>query len=135
MSEKAIIGIDHSSMVVANTEKALEFYVNLLGLEVDSHRPELDYLGVWLNVGALQIHLLEVPNPDPVENRPQQGGRDRHLALQVRSLDEMMKRLEQAGISYSVSQSGRKALFCRDCDGNAIELIEKSCFDNQSTDQ
>ncbi len=135
MNEKPITGIDHSSMVVANTEKALEFYADLLELEVDSNRPELDYPGVWLNVGALQIHLLEVPNPDPVENRPQHGGHDRHLALRVRSLDEIIKRLDQAGISYSVSRSGRKALFCRDYDGNAIELIEKPCFDHQSIHQ
>jgi glyoxylase I family protein len=34
--------------------------------------------------------------------------------------------LEQAGIAYTLSISGRKALFCRDRDGNALEFIERA---------
>jgi len=30
--------------------------------------------------------------------------------------------LEKAGVPYSMSKSGRAALFCRDPDGNAIEF-------------
>jgi len=32
--------------------------------------------------------------------------------------------LKKAGIVYTMSISGRRALFCRDPDGNAIEIIE-----------
>ena len=118
--------IDHYSMVVADTAISLAFYTTILGLTVDDTRPDLGYPGAWLNVGSQQIHLLEVPNPDPVTGRPEHGGRDRHLALQVSDLEKVVKRLEEAGISYSKSKSGRAALFCRDPDGNAIELLEKS---------
>jgi glyoxylase I family protein len=117
--------IDHCSLIVAETGKALEFYMGILGLAVDDSRPDLGYPGAWLQVGEGQIHLLEVPNPDSVENRPAHGGRDHHLALQVTSLAELIERLEKAGIVYSKSKSGRAALFCRDFDGNAIELVEK----------
>ncbi|MBE9567906.1 MAG: VOC family protein [Proteobacteria bacterium] len=113
----------HCSMIVADTAKALDFYSGILGLEVDGSRPDLGYPGAWLNIGSGQIHLLELENPDPVEDRPEHGGRDRHLALQVNDLDEVIKRLDVAGIAYSKSKSGRQALFCRDFDGNAIELI------------
>jgi glyoxylase I family protein len=34
-----------------------------------------------------------------------------------------MERLNQAGVTYTLSQSGRRALFCRDPDGNALEFI------------
>ncbi len=117
--------IDHCSLIVADTTKALEFYVGILGLVVDVSRPDLGYPGAWLQVGNGQIHLLEVANPDFTSNRPGHGGRDHHVALQVSDLDILIQRLEQATIDYSRSKSGRAALFCRDYDGNAIELLEK----------
>jgi glyoxylase I family protein len=121
----SVKAIDHCSMIVAETAKALEFYMDILGLELDDSRPDLGYPGAWLQLANGQIHLLEVANPDPVENRPEHGGRDRHLALQVSDLTEIIQRLENVGITYSKSKSGRAALFCRDFDGNAIELVEK----------
>jgi glyoxylase I family protein len=113
-------------MIVQNTGQALKFYVGILGLEQELSRPDLDYPGAWLNVGDGQIHLLELPNPDPVTGRPQHGGRDRHLALVVTDLKNIQSLLEQAGVTYTQSKSGRKALFCRDYDGNALELIENT---------
>jgi glyoxylase I family protein len=47
------------------------------------------------------------------------------LALQVSDLSKVIQRLEASDIAYSKSKSGRAALFCRDFDGNAIELLEK----------
>ena len=120
-----VTAIDHSSLIVADTAKALEFYRDILGLEIDASRPDLGYPGAWLQIANGQIHLLEVPNPDPVDRRPEHGGRDRHLALQVSDLALVIQRLEKAGIAYSKSKSGRAALFCRDYDANAIELVEK----------
>ena len=117
--------IDHCSLIVADTEKALEFYKGILGLQCDDSRPDLGYPGAWLQIGCTQIHLLEVPNPDSIEDRPAHGGRDHHVALQVSDLDELISRLEAASMPYTKSKSGRAALFCRDFDGNAIELVEK----------
>ncbi len=118
-----IMGIHHASLLVADTARALAFYRDLLGLAVIVERPDLGFPGAWLRVGAQQIHLLELPNPDPVTGRPDHGGRDRHLALHVQDLDGLAGRLEQAGIPYSRSRSGRAALFCRDPDANALEFI------------
>ena len=115
--------LHHVSVIVADTARALEFYRDLLGLAVNSDRPDLGYPGAWLDVGAAQIHLLELPNPDPVTNRPAHGGRDRHLALAVPDFEDVLQRLEAAGVAVSRSRSGRAAAFCRDPDGNAVELI------------
>jgi glyoxylase I family protein len=117
--------LHHVSLIVANTARALEFYQGVLGLEVDQSRPDLAFPGVWLALGDRQLHLLELPNPDPVAERPQHGGRDRHTAVTVSDLDGFLRRLEQAGIPYTLSKSGRRALFCRDPDGNAWELVEQ----------
>jgi glyoxylase I family protein len=119
------LAIQHVSVIVADTARALGFYRDLLGLAVDPQRPDLGYPGAWLTVGAQQqIHLLELPNPDPVIGRPAHGGRDRHCALTVRDLAALHRRLEAAGIPCAMSRSGRRALFCRDPDGNAVELVE-----------
>lgn len=120
-----VVAIDHCSLIVENTSKALEFYIGVLALELDKSRPDLGYPGAWVCVADKQIHLLELPNPDPVKNRPSHGGRDRHLALQVSDLATVIQHLEKAKIAYTKSKSGRAALFCRDYDGNAIELLEK----------
>jgi glyoxylase I family protein len=121
----AILGMHHCSLIVSSTQESLTFYQGILGIEVDSGRPDLGYPGAWLNVGQQQIHLLELPNPDPLEGRPQHGGRDRHTALLIDDLQELVTKLDEASIAYTLSKSGRKALFCRDPDNNAIEVIEK----------
>ena len=116
--------IHHVSFIVADTVRALEFYQGVLGLEVDPSRPDLGYPGAWLKVQGQQIHLLELPNPDPHEGRPAHGGRDRHVAFAIDDLQSLLTRLNEAGVAYSLSRSGRRALFCRDPDGNALEFIE-----------
>ncbi len=118
------LAIDHVSVVVADTDRALRFYRDTLGLEVDASRPDLGYPGAWLTVGGHQVHLLQVPNPDPVTGRPEHGGRDRHLALRVADLEGLCAALEAAGYPFTRSRSGRAAVFTRDPDGNAVELIQ-----------
>lgn len=126
MAKGVIRSFDHASVLVKDTRRALEFYTGVLGLEQDHDRPDLSYPGAWLNLGeGGQIHLIELPNPDPVTGRPQHGGRDRHTALTVSSLDEVVAELDKAKLTYTLSSSGRRALFCRDYDGNTLELIEK----------
>jgi glyoxylase I family protein len=120
------IGILHSSVLVADTQIALVFYHQILGLTVSPNRPDLGYAGAWLDITPeQQIHLIELPNPDPVNNSPAHGGRDRHTALGVRDLEQIIHCLDDANIAYTLSQSGRRALFCRDPDGNAVECIEQ----------
>ena len=113
-------------MLVKDTDRALEFYTGVLGLECNHNRPALSYPGAWLDLGdGGQIHLIELPNPDPIDGRPTHGGRDRHTALTVSNLDIVIANLELARMPYTLSSSGRRALFCRDFDGNTLELIEQ----------
>ena len=118
------LALAHASVLVHDTPTALAFYCGVLDMALDTGRPDLGYPGAWLSIGAQQIHLLELPNPDPTTGRPAHGGRDRHIAVLVVDLDHLRNRLEQAGIIHTLSRSGRRALFCRDPDGNALEFIE-----------
>ena len=114
----------HASLVISDVEKSLAFYCDVLGLPKDESRPDLGFAGAWLKVGEQQIHLLAVENPDPVHGRPPHAGRDRHTAMSVKAVGLLQERLDAAGIAFTLSRSGRKALFCRDPDGNGLEFVE-----------
>ena len=113
----------HTSILVSKLDQSRGFYEGVLKLTPSASRPEMSFDGVWYEVGAQQIHLLVLPNPDPITGRPEHGGRDRHIALGVDDLEQAKHALQQAGIPFTVSRSGRPALFCRDPDGNALELV------------
>lgn len=114
----------HATVIVADLQKSLGFYCDVLGLQIDPNRPDLGYPGAWLDVGSQQIHLMQLPNPDPTTGRPEHGGRDRHTAFAVTDFVRLQNCLDEAGVTYTLSKSGRKAMFCRDPDGNALEFIQ-----------
>jgi glyoxylase I family protein len=115
----------HATFLVEDLDRARIFYENVLGLVPDGMRPEMSFPGVWYNVGIhQQIHLMQLPNPEANLQRPAHGGRDRHIALAVNNLSTLIQKLDSATVSYTVSMSGRPALFCRDPDDNALEFIE-----------
>ena len=126
MNKVNIFAIVHASFIVKNTKISLEFYRDILRLSIDMTRPDLGYPGAWLNVGGQQLHLLELPNPNPITNRPPHGGRDRHVAFSVNQLESLQNALDQYQIVYTLSKSSRKALFVRDPDGNALEFIQQT---------
>ena len=117
--------LHHASLLVSNTQESLKFYVDTLGME-QTQRPDLPFPGAWLKVGKQQIHLLELPSPDAKTGRPKHGGRDRHVAMTVADITPVKQLLDDAGVEYTLSISGRQALFCRDPDGNAIEIIAEA---------
>ena len=121
----AVLSIHHVSIIVSNTQQSVAFYQNLLDLQVNDKRPDLGFPGAWFDIAGQQIHLLEVENPDPVDNRPEHGGHDRHFAMSVDNIDEIEQRLKKLGAKYTKSRSGRAALFCRDLDGNGLEIIQQ----------
>ena len=123
-----VLKLLHSTILVKDLAKAVEFYEGLLELEGDSSRPDLGYPGRWYNLGGQQIHLMELSDPEITNDiqmlRPEHAGRDRHIAVEVDSVEILAKLLEQADIKFTMSRSGRNALFCRDPDGNGLEFVQ-----------
>ncbi|MFN2381069.1 MAG: VOC family protein [Guyparkeria sp.] len=116
-------GVDHVSLLVGDARQARDFYAEVLGL-AELPRPDLGFPGAWLSLGSGQaLHLLELPNTSEVDVRPEHGGRDRHVALRVETTVPFAGRLEAKGLAFTRSRSGRDALFFRDPDGNAVELV------------
>ncbi|MEJ2360358.1 MAG: VOC family protein [Gammaproteobacteria bacterium] len=123
MAEPQLGRILHVSVIVSDTARSLDFYQGVLGLAIDYSRPDLGYPGAWLKLGEQQLHLLQLSNPDPVTGRPAHGGRDRHVAIAVNDFAGLRRHFDELGLAYTLSKSGRPAMFIRDPDGNALELI------------
>ena len=122
-----ITGILHATFLTTDLTQSRAFYEGVLGLRPNPDRPTMSFEGVWYNVAdKQQIHLMLFPNPEAGLERPAHGGRDRHVALAVSDIAKLIARLDQAGVSYTLSRSGRRAVFCRDPDGNALEFIGNS---------
>ncbi|KAL0338930.1 UNVERIFIED_CONTAM: hypothetical protein Sangu_1415100 [Sesamum angustifolium] len=126
LEDFGVVGVHHVGILCENLERSLHFYQNILGLPINEARPhdKLPYRGAWLWVGSEMIHLMELPNPDPLTGRPEHGGRDRHACIGIRDVSKLKDILDKAGIPYTLSRSGRPAIFTRDPDANALEFTQ-----------
>mmetsp|Transcript_36571 Transcript_36571/g.90011 ORF Transcript_36571/g.90011 Transcript_36571/m.90011 type:complete len:189 (-) Transcript_36571:289-855(-) len=118
--------LQHCGVLVDDVDVAMKFYTEVLGMKDVSHlrSPKLEYPGAFLECGANQIHLMKLPSMDPREGRPEHGGRDRHVAVTIADVDVLASKLTENGVKFTMSKSGRRALFCRDPYMNAIEFVE-----------
>jgi len=115
--------IAHIALLVSDLERAAQFYEQVLDLQ-RIERAKLAFDGIWYGLeGGQEIHLMLLDNPYQDCIKPQHGGRDNHVAMQTDDLVLITARLDSYAIPYSMSKSGRAALFCRDPDGNTIELF------------
>ncbi len=150
--DQLFLGIDHTAIVVSDTERSLRFYRDLLGLRVagesENHGPEQEHLnnvfGARLRISGLRaergagIELLEYLTPR--DGRPAPGDIKANdvfhwqTVLAAREVGPSFAAVRDAGALF-VSPGpvtlkdralgfGRGALL-RDPDGHGVELIEK----------
>ena len=113
----------HASILVQDVAVARAFYEEVLGLKPSVNRSDMNFPGAWYEFGAQQIHLIGLGQGPQAINH-EHGGRDRHIALSIDDIDALKTKLDAVGAAYTLSRSGRRALFCRDPDGNALEFVE-----------
>lgn len=113
----------HASLLITDLSVSRAFYEVILGLQPNLSRPVLSTTGIWYDIGAAQLHLL-VSSATTKEKSLLYPGEDAHIALQVQDVEQLKQRLEQAKIVFTTSRSGRKAVFCRDPDGHALEFTQ-----------
>lgn len=124
MTDMKISALLHVTFLTGDLVTSRAFYEGVLGLQPNPDRPKMSFEGVWYDIAdKQQIHLMQLPSPEVGLIRPAHGGRDRHVALAVSDLSELIRRLEAKKIPYSLSKTGRLALFCRDPDENALEFL------------
>lgn len=109
------VGVHHVSVNVDDLEKAVGFYVGVLGLSVRDDRPNLPVQGIWLDAGAQQLHLVQGEAPT---------GLGQHFALLVEDLNAVATELREKGFTVGGPMPVGEALqaFVADPAGNLLEL-------------
>jgi catechol 2,3-dioxygenase-like lactoylglutathione lyase family enzyme len=152
-TDKVFMGISHTAISVSATEKSLQFYRDLLGMQI---------MGKSLNVGTEQEHLdnvfgarvrvtsvrppLQPPHVEfldyvvPSDGRPMpREAKAKDIVhwqteMVVDEIDAVVQRLREQGIrfvspavcSFTEKRLGfKKAIMALDPDGHAMLLIEK----------
>jgi catechol 2,3-dioxygenase-like lactoylglutathione lyase family enzyme len=109
---------NHVGIVVRDLEKCKWFYGEVLGLTTIP-RPPFNFPGHWYQVGPRsQLHLMvyEETIPDTM----------RHIALEVVNFEETVQELRGKRIGLiegpGKRPDGSDYLFCKDPDGNRVEI-------------
>lgn len=110
----------HMALVVSDLEKCVRFYEEVLRLET-IERPDFGFPGHWFQVGKTsQLHLMVMNETIPETMR--------HMAIEVEDFSTTIKFLEAAGIQITDGPGkrvdGSDYLFCKDPDGNLIEIVK-----------
>ncbi|WP_405160104.1 VOC family protein [Nocardia sp. NBC_01499] len=116
-----VLALHHVSINVRDIDRALRFYVDVLGLTQRTDRPDnLGVAGAWLDVGDRQVHLIEQPDVPPALGQ--------HFALLVDRLDIEVPALRAQGLTVSDPVQVGRGLqsFLSDPDGNVVELHQAS---------
>lgn len=109
-------GVDHVALNVPDVPAAVEFYTNVLGLTQNFDRPDFGFAGAWLDAGAQQVHLIELPAP------PNMG---QHFALLYDDIYVVVDYLRGLGLEVTdpvINGTKRHQAFVSDPWGNGIEL-------------
>jgi catechol 2,3-dioxygenase-like lactoylglutathione lyase family enzyme len=142
-----IIAADHTGFTVANLERSLAFWQDVLGFEL-SHRahhtgdlasevtgvPGAEILLAVLKGYGHKIELLEYRGPSDrkhVDLRPCDVG-SVHVALRVDNLDAVLNAIaafdwEAAGKPQTLKtgpNAGKRVIYVRDPDGTTIEFMQ-----------
>jgi catechol 2,3-dioxygenase-like lactoylglutathione lyase family enzyme len=151
-TDKLFLGIDHTAIVVWNTDASVKFYRDLLGMHVtgesENYGTEQEHLnnvfGAHLRITALRgasgpgIELLEYLTPH--DGRPfpsDEHASDvvhRQTVLFTQNAEDAARKLQTSRVNFVSSgvvanQTGQlgfsKAFVVRDPDGHAIEIEER----------
>ncbi len=121
-----LVKLHHVSFAIRDLERSRNFFGDVLGLD-EIARPAFRFPGAWYALGDRQLHLIEATEPEP-DVRPRVSRSD-HLALEVRDIAAVRRRLTEAGIEFREGGNldlGMEQLFCQDPDGHVIEFVHYS---------
>ena len=124
---ETITGYTHINILVDDLEAAERFYIDTLGFEIIPRPDFPGFAGAWYRVGQMQLHL------SVVEEMPDLKGGFPHIAFYIPTddFDAAIETLKSGGVPFVGEPMARedfgvpvRAAFCKDPDGNVIELTD-----------
>ena len=109
------LGVHHVSVNVSDPERSIAFYTDVLGGTVRTDRPDFNFGGAWIDLGAAQVHLIHADVPSNM---------GQHFAILVDDVDEVVRELRAKGHEIEDARvvGPDRQTFVDDPDGNAVEL-------------
>jgi len=139
-----VIGFRHTGIIVKHMESSMQFYEDILGLEVvQDYKDDSNYINDVLGLSGGNIRMIKlktqdgyiielleyINHPTKVLSSPFYNVGNCHIAFTVSDADEMYKKLLDKGIeiiSRPLLSSEKTAIvfFCCDPNGIRVELVE-----------
>ncbi len=123
----AIKGLDHVVLRVADLDRAIRFYCEVLGCREERRVESINLVQLRAGAALIDLVLAEgVPDPGPVSGRANMD----HFALRIEPFDEAELRAHltahgveagEAATRYGAEGDG-PSLYITDPDGNRVEL-------------
>ena len=123
------IRVHHIAILVSDMERSKDFYVNKLGFKIiaEVDRPERKSKLLYLTMNNSLFELVSFPNPPKRLSHPESTGL-RHLALEVKNIEEAVKKLNKKEIKTEAiridQRTKKKFTFFKDPDDLPIEIYE-----------
>ena len=99
-SDRLFLGIDHTAIVISDTEASTKFYQNVLGLRIAGESEKANDVVHWQT-------KFRMPSADET----------------AQSLRRLRSSLISAGVV--VTPDGNKSILARDPDGHAVQVVEQ----------
>jgi catechol 2,3-dioxygenase-like lactoylglutathione lyase family enzyme len=129
----APLRLDHVAITVADMERSVAFYRDLLDFEVlgQLFLDDGGFKIVYLRSGAAHVELFAFrgAGSETAVGVPDTVGGFKHLALQTDDVDGVAARLKAAGVTFTIEPvdavGGVRLAYFRDPDGNLLELVSR----------
>lgn len=122
-----ISGMHHVAIITRNLAPLQQFYVDILGLPVVGNVKRTDTNILFVGAGDTAIEIVESKSAEA----PQRGSGWNHIALEVADIEQTVADLQQQGVAFHVlprdfpaERPHFRLAFCKDPDGNDVELIQ-----------
>lgn len=126
-----VAGFDHIVLRIADKDRMIAFYRDVLGLSVDWDRPELGLTHIRAGTELIDLVTLDGPLGKAGGAGPGAEGRNLdHFCLRVRPFDEAAIRAHLAAHAVEIDSEGDRygadgdgySIYIRDPEGNLVEL-------------
>lgn len=121
--------IDHFVLTVASIDATCDFYSRVLGMEVETFRPDDGTVRTALRFGIQKINLHEVGKEFSPRAQLARPGTGDFCLITTSPISEVTDRLARAGVEIEIGPVARDgatgpmtSVYLRDPDGNLVEI-------------